>query len=153
MLASARDHGLYERVHFVGRVNHALLANVFPCCDVAVFPSMLTEAYPLVLMEALANGVVPVLPSHSGFAESLHALRTPMGDAFVDSITMPAEPERRVGGLAALLASLVGDLDGLRGTSSKLRAVAEENFDWQGRCRDLGREYASVACAPRPCSN
>ena len=149
VLASAKAHNLCDRVHFVGRVNHALLSNVFPCVDVAVFPSMLTEAYPLVLMEALANGVVPVLPSHSGFAESLHALRTPMGDAFVDSITMPAEPARRVEGLASLLAGLVGDLAGLRGTSGKLRAVAEENFDWQGRCRDLAAEHTAVACVPR----
>ena len=54
-------HGadLADRILFTGRLDHARLRWVFPCCDLAVFPSIIQEASPLVLTEALANGVPP----------------------------------------------------------------------------------------------
>ena len=130
LLAAGRDTRLSEHVHFLGRVNHALLSNVFPCVDIAVFPSARTEAYPLVLIESLANGVVPVLPDHSGFSESLHSLREPMGDDFVRGITMPAEVNRRVGGLASVLTGLVSSLDDMRALTPRLREIAVTRYDW-----------------------
>jgi|TARA_B110000208_G_scaffold190514_1_gene254590 glycosyltransferase involved in cell wall biosynthesis len=61
-------------VHFFGRLPHNLLKFVFPCCDVAVFPSCIPEAYPLVLMESLANGVMPMCSDFSGFSDGLDEL-------------------------------------------------------------------------------
>lgn len=144
LLRAARGT-LSDRVHFQGRVNHALLSCVFPCADIAVFPSMLTEAYPLVLMESLANGVVPVLPDHSGFSESLRSLREPLGDDFVDSITMPSEDEQRVLGLHKVLTGLVSSLDDVRGLTPVLRKLAVERYDWQNRCEALAQTYREVA--------
>ena len=150
LLRVSQTRRLSDHVHFQGRVNHELLSNVFPCVDIAVFPSMLTEAYPLVLMESLANGVVPVLPDHSGFSESLQSLREPMGDAFVDSITMPSEPGRRVSGLAEVLTGLIADLGDLRALTPKLRSIAEERYDWQRRCQEMVVEYNKVALPRGP---
>ena len=50
LLQICQKYNLEKHVQFQGRVNHKLLSCVFPCADIAVFPSMLTEAYPLVLM-------------------------------------------------------------------------------------------------------
>ncbi len=145
LLRVSQERRLDRHVHFQGRVNHQLLSNVFPCVDIAVFPSMLTEAYPLVLMESLANGVVPVLPDHSGFSESLRSLREPMGDEFVDSITMPSEPALRVQGLGRVLKGLIADLSDVRALTPKLRQIAEQRYDWARRCEEMVREYRRVA--------
>ena len=150
LLRVSQARRLGDHVHFQGRVNHELLSNVFPCVDIAVFPSMLTEAYPLVLMESLANGVVPVLPDHSGFSESLRSLREPMGDAFVDSITMPSEPERRVSGLASVLTGLIASLGDLRQLTPQLRKIAEERYDWERRCQEMVVEYRKVSLPRGP---
>ena len=45
---------------FTGYLTHRELRYLFPCCDVAVFPSIVAEAGPLVFLEALASGVSPL---------------------------------------------------------------------------------------------
>ena len=145
LLNICKTCSLSDHVHFQGRVNHALLSCVFPCADIAVFPSMLTEAYPLVLMESLANGVVPVLPDHSGFSESLRSLRQPLGDKFVDSITMPSQTDRRVDGLRLVLDNLMNNLSDVRGLTPKLRKLAVERYDWKTRCQEMAAAYSTVA--------
>ena len=145
LLSICAKRNLATHVHFQGRVNHALLSCVFPCADIAVFPSMLTEAYPLVLMESLANGVVPVLPDHSGFSESLRSLRQPLGDAFVDSITMPSDTHQRVAGLHQVLAQLMSQLSDVRGLTPKLRKLAVDRYDWSTRCKEMADAYRTVA--------
>ncbi|KPJ94183.1 MAG: hypothetical protein AMJ55_06815, partial [Gammaproteobacteria bacterium SG8_15] len=57
---------LQRQVLFLGRFNHEQLSYLFPCADLAVFPSVIPEAYPLVLMESLANGVLPMVSYFSG---------------------------------------------------------------------------------------
>jgi glycosyltransferase involved in cell wall biosynthesis len=43
-------------VVFTGHLEHNALCHLFPCCDLAVFPSIVAEAGPLVLIEAMASG-------------------------------------------------------------------------------------------------
>ncbi len=52
---------LDSHVYFLGRLDHARLKFLFPCADIGVFPSIVPEACPLVLMESLANGVYNTL--------------------------------------------------------------------------------------------
>jgi len=47
-------HLVENHVHFLGRLDHSRLKYLFPCSDLAIFPSIVPEAYPLVLMESLA---------------------------------------------------------------------------------------------------
>ena len=49
-----------DQVVFTGYLNHDALRHLFPCCDVAVFPSLIPEAGPLVFYESLASGCVPL---------------------------------------------------------------------------------------------
>ena len=58
--AAARRHVRPERVVFTGYLTHRELRHLFPCCDVAVFPSVVREAGPLVFLEALASGAFPM---------------------------------------------------------------------------------------------
>jgi glycosyltransferase involved in cell wall biosynthesis len=87
---------LLDHVHFTGRLSHRYLCHLFPCSDVAVFPSIIPEAYPLVLMESLANGVLPAASNFSGFAEGLDALVDDLGADMVALLRLPTAPEQAV---------------------------------------------------------
>ncbi len=133
--------GLGEHVHFLGRLDHDLLCRLFPCVDLAVFPSVIPEAYPLVLMEALSNGVLPVVSDFSGFSDGLATLEPLLGRELVDRMRLPVDADR-VQGIAVRLLSLLGsgDLGGDLGT--RLRSIAVEHFDWSVRAEQMTAVYA-----------
>jgi glycosyltransferase involved in cell wall biosynthesis len=139
---------LWTQVHFVGRLRHEFLARVFPCADVAVFPSVVPEAYPLVVMESLANGVVPVVSDFSGFADGLRDLEAHLGADLVDRMRVPASGPFRVERIAQQLISLLGDrsIDALR---PRLRALAVRHFDWTVRAAEMTTAYTRFAVPPR----
>ena len=132
-----------DRVHFLGRLDHARLRHLFPCADVAVFPSLVPEAYPLVLMEALANGVLPAVTDFSGFRDGLETLQPLLGADRVASLRLPRDPERRVEGMADVLAGLLDD-PGREELKPKLRSIAVEHFDWRVRARQMADAYRRV---------
>jgi glycosyltransferase involved in cell wall biosynthesis len=137
--ASFSDH-----VHFLGRLGHELLWHLFPCADVAVFPSVIPEAYPLVLMESLSNGVMPAASNFSGFAEGLGHLVPHLGEARVASMRLPVEPNGRVQGMAERLAKLLVETASTDLTD-KLRAIAVSEYDWSVRAAAMVRAYQRFA--------
>ena len=56
-----------ESVVFTGYLTHRELRHLFPCCDAAVFPSVVAESGPLVF-EALASGCFPLGTYFAGMA-------------------------------------------------------------------------------------
>ena len=118
-----------ERVHFFGRLPHALLKFVFPCCDVAVFPSCIPEAYPLVLMESLANGVMPMCSDFSGFSDGLDELEGLLSEdkkPVAKAMRITTDAARKVRARAFLVPRLrrqCGTRRGTRVPPSRLRRV------------------------------
>ena len=143
--ALLRVHGrqLADHVHFLGRLDHALLRHLFPCADVAVFPSIVPEAYPLVLMESLANGVLPAVSYFSGFAEGLDALTDELGEETVAAMRLPLEPEAVVGCIADRLATLLSMVES-EALRSRLRSIAVERYDWRVRAQQMVSAYRAV---------
>ena len=139
--AALRETGprLAEHVHFVGRFGHDLLHHLFPCADVAVFPSVIPEAYPLVLMESLSNGVLPAATSFSGFAEGLDQLVPKLGADLVDRMRLPLEPVGRVQGIAERLAGLLQTVS--EGLHDRLREIAVSEYDWAIRAKAMVAAY------------
>lgn len=132
-----------DRVLFVGRFDHERLRHLFPCADLSIFPSVVPEAYPLVLMESLANGVLPVVTDFSGFTDALDELESVLGKNWVDRMRLPATGDR-VPGIAARLQSLLVDPE-LSGLAPTLRAVAVEQYDWNVRAAAMEAVYAKIA--------
>ncbi len=147
LLESGKD--LDRHVVFLGRLDHSLLRFLFPCADAAVFPSVVPEAYPLVVMESLANGVLPLVTDFSGFSDSITELESFLGKSLTDRIRIPRDDAVRVERLASNLASLLGDAK-LREASPVLRRIAEENFDWKLRAVQMARAYGELAGLPLP---
>jgi glycosyltransferase involved in cell wall biosynthesis len=69
--AHARDHGVAERVHFLGQVGHASLAPLLSAADVMVLPSS-SEGLANVWVEALACGTPIVVTDIGGAREIVH---------------------------------------------------------------------------------
>ena len=80
-----------DHIHFTGRLDHTRLNLLFPCADLAVFPSVLAEAYPLVVMESLASGVLPCASKLTGLGEGLGDLEPELGSAVVDRLRLPVD--------------------------------------------------------------
>ncbi len=126
---------LSARVHFLGRLGHDRLRYVFPCADLAVFPSVVPEAYPLVLMEALANNVLPAVSDFSGFADGLATLEPLLGKRVVDRMRLPMD----AAGIARKLTTLL-EAEPVVG----LREIAVEHFDWSVVAENMTAAYGRL---------
>jgi glycosyltransferase involved in cell wall biosynthesis len=134
---------LLDHVHFLGRLDHDRLRYLFPCADLAVFPSVIPEAYPLVVFESLANGVLPVVSDFSGLRECIDAIEPDLGAVWTDRMRIPVEPEDRIRRLAAQCDALLAD-PARPALSPALRRLAEERFDWSVRAEQMAEAYARL---------
>lgn len=72
-VAMAQQYLSPDRVIFTGYLEHTALCHLFPVCDVAIFPSVLAEAAPLVFLEAMASGCFPIGTDFAGMAACIQA--------------------------------------------------------------------------------
>lgn len=63
--ASAHSAGLSDRIAFLGPIAHDDLAQCYRDHDILVFPSIGTERFPLVIVEAMASGL-PIVTTLTG---------------------------------------------------------------------------------------
>jgi glycosyltransferase involved in cell wall biosynthesis len=63
------SRGLSGRVTFTGRLDHRYSPGALAAIDVLVVPSVLDEAFGMVVVEAAAAGAPPLVARHSGLAE------------------------------------------------------------------------------------
>jgi glycosyltransferase involved in cell wall biosynthesis len=66
-------------ISFTGRLDHRYAPEVLAAVDVLVVPSILDEAFGMVVAEGAAAGAVPLVADHSGLAEVAHALEADVG--------------------------------------------------------------------------
>lgn len=124
----ARDRGVAERVHFLGRIPHAELPSWLACGDVFVQPSIGEEAFGISVVEAMACGL-PVLASDNGG----------MRETVVSGKTGYLLPAGDVGAWRSALTNFLAD-DGARreaGAASRRRAVDE--FTWAANAAAVER--------------
>ena len=131
---------LMGHVHFLGRMDHSLLGRLFPCADLALFPSLLPEAYPLVLMESLSAGVLPLATDFSGFKEGLDELDPLLGKELTDQLRIPLSPGERIRALPEKTCRLLSRLETLH-PGPTLAQIARENYDWTVRARRMLEAY------------
>lgn len=131
-----------DRVIFTGYLTHQELRYLFPCCEVAIFPSVVAEAGPLVFLEALAAGCFPLGTYFAGMAASIDSVAAflPVEDA--ELMKLSARQDRTVADIVAKVSSALR-----LGPKHKerLREVAVEYYDWKQVARKLASELESLS--------
>jgi glycosyltransferase involved in cell wall biosynthesis len=138
-----------DTVVFTGYLTHREMAWLLPCCDVAVFPSMVIESGPLVFLEALASGVFPIGTYFGGMKVKIDRA-APVLDGDHGSL-MKVRPA--AAHIVADIARVLPDaLEIAPQYRSRLRTVADEHYDWRPiarRLRNLLEETAERGAAIR----
>ena len=124
---AARRHVRADRVVFTGYLTHRELRHLFPCCDVAVFPSVVKEAGPLVFLEALASGAFPMGTYFGGMKASIDTVARDLPAGAAEPMKLDPDPEHTVADLVRHfpVALQVGGRH-----KDALRTIARERFDW-----------------------
>ncbi len=129
-------------VVFTGYLDHQALCHLYPCWDVAIFPSMVAEAGPMVLVEALASGSYPMGSNHSGIKYNLDIVADNLPDADARPMRLGPEP-------ASIVADIIANTPRALAIQGKyrdeLRQAAVQKYSWTRIAEDLARELQGMA--------
>lgn len=126
-----------DRVLFTGYLTHRELGHLFPCCDAAIFPSVVKEAGPLVFLEALACGVFPLGTYFGGIRASIDSVAGALPPEELEQMKLSPKPAETVADIAARVPAALAISGRHR---EALRRVAVEQYDWQS----VGRMFADA---------
>lgn len=136
-LEAAADARVSDRVLFTGYLTHDRLRHLFSVADVAIFPSRVREAGPLVFLEAMAAGVFPLGTYFGGMAASIDAVAEHVPDAPADRMKLRT-PDAPAGGIVSDIADRVSEaLEDPAELGPRLRQYVEERHDWRAVARRL----------------
>ena len=136
----ARDAA--ARTSFLGYLTHRQLKHLVPCCDVAVVPSMVPEAGPLVLLEALAAGCFPIGTYQAGMADIIDRVSADLPAPVSELMKLTTDPSQVVDALAEKAIEALS-LDGAY--KSVLRSATVDRHDWARVAGDLARNLQALA--------
>jgi len=150
----ARDADLRRAVVFTGYLTRRELARLLPCAELSIIPSLVREAFPLVFVESLACGVLPVAPRFGGLASALDELVRKLGP--IGEIAGVRYGEEMTHDLAERIPILLSRLgkEGMREKVTRLcRELAVRKYDWEGiisRLEEIYSESRDPNLEPQP---
>ena len=115
-------------VLFTGYLTHRELCCLFPACDVAIFPSVVAEAGPLVFLEAMASGCFPIGTYFAGMAASIDSVSQALPPDIVDLMKLSPQADQTVLDIVTKVKKALY-ID--RIYKEKLHNVAVEKYDWK----------------------
>jgi glycosyltransferase involved in cell wall biosynthesis len=138
---AGRRHVRRDRVIFTGYLTHAELRYLFPCCDAAVFPSVVKEAGPLVFLEALASGAFPLGTYFGGMKASIDSVAEALPPEVAEAMKLDPDPQHTVEDIVrhVPMALEVGER-----YKEALFRVARDRYDWSSVSRTLSEELNSL---------
>jgi glycosyltransferase involved in cell wall biosynthesis len=129
----AGELGIDSQVHFLGKVSHQDLPQVYAAADIVVLPSQLQESFGLVLIEAMACGK-PVI------ASNLPGVRSVVNDG-EDGLLVRTED---VDDLVEKMQMLLGDAYRRCEMGTRGRKKVEEKYAWSKSIPLLVQVYEEV---------
>lgn len=126
---AGRRHVRPERAIFTGYLTHSELRFLFPCTDVAVFPSVVKEAGPLVFLEAMASGAFPLGTYFAGMKASIDSVSDAIPAACADAMKLSPDPDHTVDDIVRNVPRALETGDDVK---AALFDVARERYDWTG---------------------
>ena len=130
-----------ERVIFTGYLTHAELKHLMPCCDVAIFPSIVAEAGPLVFLEALASGAFPLGTYFAGMAASIDSVAGDLPAEDAALMKLSPDPSQTI---ADIIANTRKALALGRLHADRLRRSVMARYDWVEVARKLAAELTAL---------
>lgn len=110
---------------------------LFPACDVAIFPSVVAEAGPLVFLEAMASGCFPIGTYFAGMAASIDSVSQALPPDIADLMKLSPQSDQTVMDIITKVenALYVDEI-----YKKKLRDVAIEKYDWNNISKKLSSD-------------
>ena len=131
-----------KHVIFAGYLNHARFKHVLPCGDVAVFPSEIAEAYPLVLLESISAGVLPVVSYFEGLKAGIDAVSSGLPEDLRETLRIHNDSEE---GKIHELAQKISVLLNLDEDHTKYcRDLAVSTYSWPSVARSMADELQTA---------
>ncbi len=147
----AQRHVRADRVIFTGYLQHVELCHVLSLSDVAIFPSVLAEAGPLVFLEAIAAGCFPLGTDFAGMAAGIQAAATVLPAEVGDIMRLRSDPANTVSDIVRQT-SLALQTNGAYRQSLRDWVVAEH--DWDQICRRLRQDLSYLTgCSTDGCDS
>ncbi len=134
---------MIQSVIFTGYMTRANLATLLPCARIALIPSIIKEAFPLVSVEALACGVMPMASYFSGLAPILDEVAALLGMAG-KLLKIGHQPEAMIHDLSQNIPALLSMLghDGVaREMSAACRGLVEQKYRWKAVISEIESLY------------
>jgi glycosyltransferase involved in cell wall biosynthesis len=138
---AAQEYVRPERVIFTGYLTHRELRFLFPCCDAAVFPSVVKEAGPLVFLEALASGCFPLGTYFGGMRASIDTVAESLPPEVAEAMKLDPAPERTVEDIVRKAPRALRLVDDHR---QALFRVARDRYDWASVASKLAAELRAL---------
>ncbi len=115
---------------------------MFPACDVAIFPSVVAEAGPLVFLEAMASGCFPIGTYFAGMAASIDSVSQVLTPDVAELMKLSPRADQTVIDIIAKVKSAL-HVDEIY--KKKLRNVAIEKYDWNNISKKLASDLHQLA--------
>ncbi len=138
----AQKHIRPDRVIFTGYLTHRELRYLFPCCDAAIFPSVVAEAGPLVFLEAMASGCFPMGTYFAGMAASIDSVAPALSARDADLMRLSADSAQTVADIVSKTPQVLELGDQYQDV---LRRVAVDRYDWSSVARKFANELQSLS--------
>ncbi len=142
LLELGRETRPADHVVFCGYLKHGLLRHVFPCADLAVFPSEIAEAYPLVLIESIAAGVLPLASYFEGLGDGLVVIGQALDPALAPLMRFEIDPACRVSSMLEHTSALLARRPDWR---DRCRALAVQTYAWEAVAAKMEAVYLELA--------
>ncbi|WP_420544632.1 glycosyltransferase [Nitrosopumilus sp.] len=138
----ARAYVNSDRVLFTGYLGHEELCHLYPCCDIAIFPSIVKEAGPLVFLESVASGCFPLGTYFGGMATNIDSISKKLPNQ-KDTELMRISIEKE-----DTIFDIVKNIDGALLLDGKYRfklsEIAHELYDWSSIGKTILAELKSM---------
>ncbi|MFQ5595369.1 MAG: glycosyltransferase family 4 protein, partial [Anaerolineae bacterium] len=145
-LAASSVANLTKRVILTGYLPHEALAQVLPAVDLVVIPSLVKEAFPLVSLEALASGVLPVGPYRGGLMPILDEVAAVV-EPLANLIRLDPRPEAFVADLSDKVPRVLQylALPGMREyVAHQCHQLVVSRYEWDQVVGQLEQAYHEV---------
>jgi len=127
---------------FTGYLTHRELCCLFPACDVAIFPSVVAEAGPLVFLEAMASGCFPIGTYFAGMAASIDSVAQALPPEVTDLMKLSHRADQTV---LDIITKVKRALYVDENYKKKLRNLAIEKYDWKNISKKLASDLHQLA--------